>query len=82
MCPTTTLNFKPPPVQVSELYNLLSVSPGEETRAISIYVDAWGLKRLMSLALRRWKAPIHQLRDPHLEYVCTLKAYNASKQLF
>ena len=31
------------------------------------YVDAWGAKRLCSLAIRRFRAGIKNFRDPHLE---------------
>ena len=62
-------------VQVMELYNLLSVGPDQrESKAVSIYVDAWGIKRLVSLAIRRWKAPIYRLRDSYLKpaWVCSM----------
>ena len=55
------------PVQVTELYGMLSAG-ADESRSVAIYVDAWGLKRLISLAIRRWKAPIHRLRVSQLQY--------------
>ncbi|CAL1152500.1 unnamed protein product [Cladocopium goreaui] len=55
---------KPPPVEwlkdeVKQLYELLSIEP----KPINIYLDAWGVKRSISLCLRRWRAPINNFRD-------------------
>ncbi|CAE7276559.1 unnamed protein product [Symbiodinium natans] len=61
---------KSPPVhwlkqEVGQLYALLT-SGSDGDKSLSIYVDAWGCKRLISLSIRRWKAPIHMLRDRSL----------------
>ena len=48
-------------VQVYGLHVMMN--PGTSSRSVAVYVDAWGVKRLSSLAMRRWKAPIGQLRD-------------------
>ncbi|CAE7843555.1 unnamed protein product [Symbiodinium necroappetens] len=47
--------------EVQELHLLLN--PATTNRAVAVYVDAWGVKRLSSLAMRRWRSPIGQLRD-------------------
>ena len=31
-------------------------------KTVPVYVDSWGIKRLGTLAMRRWKAPIGALR--------------------
>ncbi|CAJ1425195.1 unnamed protein product [Effrenium voratum] len=54
---------KSPPIQwlkqeVQEFYNLVAVP----LQPISIYTDTWGCKRLVTLAIRRWRAPIHGFR--------------------
>ena len=46
--------------QVKQLYALMNIEP----TTVSVYVDAWGTKRLISLALRRWRSPINNFRDP------------------
>ena len=54
-------------LQASHFYNLLMV--GEKGNlTVRIYVDSWGIKRLCSLAIRRWKAPITTLRELQLHY--------------
>ncbi|CAE6968123.1 unnamed protein product [Symbiodinium sp. CCMP2456] len=50
--------------EVTQVHKLLN--PGISSKAVGIYVDAWGLKRLATLAMRRWKAPITTLRDRSL----------------
>ena len=40
------------------------LNPATTNRAVAVYVDSWGVKRLSSLAMRRWRSPIGQLRDP------------------
>ena len=51
---------------------------------VRVYVDAWGLKRLVSLAIRRWKAPINSLRDPPLNFYVTfaLRAHPTHPEAF
>ncbi|CAE7354230.1 unnamed protein product [Symbiodinium sp. KB8] len=50
--------------EVTQVHTLLN--PGVSRKAVGIYVDAWGLKRLATLAMRRWRAPITSLRDRSL----------------
>ena len=50
----------PPCSKVGILYGLLARAGN---RQASIYADSWGIKRLISLAIRRWKAPIRGFRD-------------------
>ncbi|CAE7787037.1 unnamed protein product [Symbiodinium sp. CCMP2592] len=50
--------------EVFHLHKLMV--PGVDFRAVGIYTDAWGIKRLSSLAIRRWKAPIARLREARL----------------
>ena len=50
------------PAQVSDLHEMLSA--GGRGNTVPIYVDSWGIKRLATLAMRRWKAPIATLRAP------------------
>ncbi|CAE7190626.1 unnamed protein product [Symbiodinium pilosum] len=50
--------------EVSGLHDLLR--PGVSNRSVAVYVDSWGIKRLATLAMRRWKAPIGALRDSYL----------------
>lgn len=45
-----------------QLYVLLNV----EITRVKVYADSWGVRRLISLALRRWKAPIYNFRDARL----------------
>ena len=49
-------------LKVSQLHKLLNPT-GFSNRAVAIYLDAWGIKRLSSLAMRRWRSPIGALRD-------------------
>ena len=48
-------------IQVYSLHKLLN--PMVSHKSVALYVDAWGVKRLSTLAMRRWKAPIASLRD-------------------
>ncbi|CAE7779252.1 unnamed protein product [Symbiodinium sp. CCMP2592] len=50
--------------EVTQVHLLLN--PGVSKQAVGIYVDSWGIKRLSTLAMRRWKAPIATLRDRSL----------------
>ncbi|CAE7816444.1 unnamed protein product, partial [Symbiodinium microadriaticum] len=45
---------------VSELHRMLNAGTA---KTVPVYVDSWGIKRLGTLAMRRWKAPIGALRD-------------------
>ncbi|CAE7193246.1 unnamed protein product [Symbiodinium sp. CCMP2592] len=47
--------------EVSGLHDMLCA--GGKGKTVPIYVDSWGIKRLSTLAMRRWKAPIATLRD-------------------
>ena len=51
-------------VEVFSLHKLLN--PTINVRSVAVYVDSWGVKRLATLALRRWKAPITALRVTQL----------------
>ncbi|CAE7938074.1 unnamed protein product [Symbiodinium necroappetens] len=57
--------------EVTEAHKMLN--PAVSKGAVSIYVDAWGIKRLSSLALRRWRAPIARLRDAQCALNMALK---------
>ena len=52
----SSYNIWPMLAQVSDLHEMLSAGGREKT--VPIYVDSWGIKRLATLAMRRWKAPI------------------------
>ena len=45
--------------QVKQLYVLVNV----EVKPVNLYLDAWGVKRMISLCLRRWRSPINNFRD-------------------
>ncbi|CAE7310653.1 unnamed protein product [Symbiodinium necroappetens] len=49
---------------VTKLHEMLSV--GGKGKTVPVYVDSWGIKRLATLAMRRWKSPIAKLRDSSL----------------
>ena len=56
-------------VQLSEVCKLHELlNPAVNSRAVCIYVDSWGLKRLATLAMARWKSPIAAPRVPSLNY--------------
>ena len=40
-------------VQVREIYALMNA----DLDAIGIYLDSWGVKRMVSFIIRRWKSP-------------------------
>ncbi|CAE7703188.1 unnamed protein product [Symbiodinium sp. CCMP2592] len=50
--------------EVSEAHGLMNALGTAQT--VPVYVDSWGIKRLATLAMRRWKAPIGALRDRSL----------------
>lgn len=54
--------------QVRQMYTLMNVG----VQPCNIYVDSWGLRRLVSLAIRRWKAPIHNFRETWLRMATVL----------
>ena len=56
MTVNTSLSLK-----VGHLYELLI--PGCNKKSVGIYVDSWGTKRLVTLAIRRWRSPVTELRD-------------------